>query len=61
MVYNIGNPIYQLHVKGSCYTIRKGNRIVKYLDGAYGHQKCIYDALKWVKKNERSQIKHSNR
>ena len=59
MVYNIGNPIYQLHVKGSCYTIRKGNRIVKYLDGAYGHQKCIDDAIKWVKNEKTKRYDYS--
>lgn len=56
MIYNIKKPryypTYELHVKGSCYTIRKENKIVKYLDGAYGHKKCLDDALKWVKEQE---------
>ena len=56
MIYNIRKPrcypLYQLHIKGSCYTIRKGNKIIKYLDGAYGHKKCLDDALKWVKEKE---------
>ena len=44
---------YELHYKGSDYTIRNNNKIVKYLDGAYGHQECIDNALKWIKKHNK--------
>lgn len=40
---------FELHFRGSDYQIRKDNKIVKYLDGANGHETCLEDAYKYIR------------
>ena len=40
---------YELLIHGSSYNVLKNGKIIKYLDGAYGHKTCIKKAIKFVR------------
>ena len=40
---------YELSINGSSYNILKNGKIIKHLDGAYGHKTCIKKAIEFVK------------
>jgi hypothetical protein len=44
---------YELSIHGSSYNVLKNGKIIKYLDGAYGHKTCIKKAKEFIKNLEK--------